>query len=104
MAEYAPQSQMSPAETTKPDMEAPEKDKAAPVEITLCVYPDGKLAVKIDDGEKHPAKDLDTALSAMRQLVEAEMGEGSGKPEPMEPSPEESGEEEQAFQAGYRQP
>ncbi len=98
-----PATESAPAAEAMPEGERKPDKGSVVMEVTLCLYKDGKLAVKVDEGEKYPAKDLDTAMSAMRQLIETEMGEGSGKPEQMEPKPEEAG-EEQAFQAGYAQP
>jgi hypothetical protein len=71
------------------------------VEITVCVYPGGKLALRIDNGDKVPVKSLDMAVMAVRKLVESEMGEGIQK-ESMEPPDEEGAESEQAFQQGFK--
>lgn len=71
-------------------------------EITLCIYPGAKLALKVDDGDEVPVKDIDTAMMAVRRFASEEL---KGSPEGgME---NESGaipgeqEAEAAFQQGY---
>ena len=87
------------------DEEKPDKPGPEPlVEITICVYPGGKLALKLDGGEKKPVPDIDTALTAIRRLVEIEgknPGERAEKPG-MRPGSEEMG-EDQAMMAGYEE-
>ena len=73
--------------------------KGEPVmEIKLCVYQGGKLALQIDDGEKAEVPDIDTALAAIRRLVGAEAGE-KAMAESAEPMADEA--EEKAMTSGY---
>lgn len=89
----------TPEEGAKP---APKKPQGDPlVEIALCVYPGGKLALKLDQGEKVPVKDIDTAVMAIRKVAEQEAGEGVQKESTEMPQEEEGGEEE-AFKQGFR--
>lgn len=70
------------------------------LEIKLCLYPGGKLAVAVSDGEKHAVPDLETALTAIRRLAETELKEPGEMQEGEEPMGEE-GEEEAAMMQGY---
>ena len=71
------------------------------LEIKLCLYPGGKLAVALSDGEKHAVPDLETALTAIRRLAESEMREpGEAGGEGGVPPGEEEG-EEAAMMRGY---
>ena len=70
------------------------------MEIVLCIYEGGKLAVAMGDGEKHDVPDLDTAIMAIRRLAETEMQEPGEVPPGEEEAPAEEGEEE-AMVRGY---
>ena len=50
--------------------------EGAKVEITLCVYQDGTLALRVDDGEKVPVESLDQAIAGIKAFAEQEQGEG----------------------------
>lgn len=95
-----------------PDMMRPAaKDTGEPLaEITLCVYPGGKLALRMDDGKKVPVPDLDTAVAAIRRVVEQEGGgpleraEKPGMNGEQEPAQEQAAETENAFVGGFKGP
>lgn len=95
---------MPPEATMKtPAAEAPEEEEPGGeplMEVTLCLYPGGKLTVEMGDGEKHPVPDLETALTAIRRLAETEMKEPGEIPEGEEPAGEEA-EEERAMMQGF---
>ena len=83
------------------------RDKPGPeplAEITVCLYPGGKIALALDGGEKKPVPDIDTALTAIRRLAEIEgknPNERAEKPG-MQPGGEEMN-EDQAMMAGYEE-
>ncbi len=81
-----------------------ESEGEAKVEITLCVYPGGKLAIKVDGGNPIPVESLDQALQGIKAFAEQEAGEGSEGLEkgsgPVGAS--EQAEGEQAFASGYK--
>lgn len=92
--------EMPPSESSGMRAEKPMGPKGEPlVEVTLCVYPGGKLALKLDDGEKHAVRDLDTAMAAIRRIAQAETQEPGAQAEGAEAPAEES--EEQAMMSGY---
>lgn len=64
--------------------------------ISLCLYPGGRYALTVDDGEKIDVGDLDTALAAIRRFAEAETAEPMG-----EEGPDTEGQEEAGFRQGF---
>lgn len=83
-----------------------EKPGEKPIaEIALCLYAGGKMALKVDDGEKVPVKDLDTAVTAIRRFAESETEDAGQQPGEQEnPAEEAAPNEEQDFQAGFKGP
>lgn len=64
-------------ETNEPGEMGEEMGESQPgepqVEICLCIYPDGKLALQVDDGEKVPVPRLDQALAGIKAFAEQEL-------------------------------
>lgn len=77
----------------------PKEGEPNKTEITICMYADGKVAMKLDGGEEVPVESLDKALEGVRALAAHEQGEG-GMPEGQEPAAEEG--EDQAFASGFK--
>ncbi len=95
----APPPDMKSGNTAKPGKEGMGEPKS---EITLCVYDSGKLALRIDGGEKVPVPDMDTAITAVRRFAEMEgkgMSENDEAADMRAAAPPQ--EDEAAFQAGF---
>ena len=88
-----------PSEMSKPQgpqgaNEAAEGEEGAKLELCLCVYPGGKFAVQVDDGEPVPVESLDQALEAIRRFAEQ-----AGAPANLDTGTEAPA--EAAFQQGF---
>ena len=98
--------QMNAADQSQPgqmaDKGMPGKPMGEPLaEITLCLYPGGKLALRIDDGQKVAVGNIETALAAIRRFAEEEAKGGMERGEEMKGEPQAEETAEEAFSSGY---
>ncbi len=94
------------AQPTAPS-EGKKDDSEALVEITVCVYPGGKLALRLDGGKKMPVPDVETALAAVRRVVESESAgpmETAETPGQEATEPQDEAAAEKDFVGGFRGP
>lgn len=75
--------------------------ETAKTDITLCVYADGKLTLRVDDGEDIPVESIDQALAGIKAFATQEAGEGSEMGE-QAPGGAPAGDEEAEFSQGFK--
>lgn len=83
------------------------KDSDMLVSIEICVYPGGKLALRLDGGKKMPVPDVETALAAVRRVVESESAgpmETAETPGQEATEPQDEAAAEKDFVGGFRGP
>ncbi len=91
------------------EKEQPEQGK---VEITLCLYSDGSMKIRVDDSEEIAVESLDQALAGIKAFA-AEEGKAigdkdvahsleSGDMQAKLDAPEEEPEEDEAMASGFR--
>lgn len=79
----------------------PKEGAESRTEVTVCLYADGKVALKLDGGEEVPVESLDKALAGIKAIAMEERGEAAEGPE-MSEDPAAEGGEAQAFASGFQ--